>query len=113
MSFEILLTPSARRMFLEIDDRRIRRVLSDRIDGLAESPEQQGKPLRAELAGYRSLRAAGRHRILYRVDGERVVVFVVAIGRRKDGSRRDVYKLAQRLVKLGLLDDADEHPKTD
>lgn len=30
-----------------------------RIDGLAEEPEKQGKPLTGELAGYRSLRAAG------------------------------------------------------
>ena len=105
MTYEIFLTPTARRMLLSIEDRRIQRVLAERIDGLAESPEQQGKALRAELAGYRSLRAAGRHRVLFRVDGSRVVVVVVAVGRRKQGAKRDVYELAKRLIKLGLLDE--------
>lgn len=104
MRFEVRLTPTARRMLLAIEDRRIRRVLSERIDGLAASPEQQGKALRSELNGYRSLRAAGRHRILYKVMGDQVLVVVVAVGQRKEGGRRDVYALAKRLMRLGLLE---------
>ena len=39
-----------------IPDQRIRRLISQRVD-LAASPEQQGKPLVGELAGFRSVRA--------------------------------------------------------
>ena len=39
---------------------RVKRVISQRVDQLAETPEQQGKPLVGELAGFRSIRAVGR-----------------------------------------------------
>jgi len=38
-----------------IPDQRLRRLISQRVDQLAESPEQQGKPLVGELAGFRRL----------------------------------------------------------
>jgi mRNA interferase RelE/StbE len=57
-----------------------------------------------ERAGYRSLRAVGqRYRILYKVEAHRVIVSIVALGIRKDGDKADVYELAKRLVRLGLL----------
>ena len=87
-----------------ITDRRVRELIQARIRGLANEPEKQGKALGEELAGYRSVRAAGqRYRILYRVERDKVVVLVVAVGIRKEGSRADVYEAARRLVRLGLL----------
>ena len=66
--------------------------------------EKQGYSLTGELAGYRSLRAVGqRYRIIYRLEKNRIVVLVVATGIRKDGDKRDIYTLAQKLVRLGLL----------
>jgi mRNA interferase RelE/StbE len=57
-----------------------------------------------ERAGYRSLRAVGqRYRILYKVEAHRVIVSIVALGIRKDGDKADVYELAKRPVRLGLL----------
>lgn len=57
-----------------------------------------------EFQGLRSLRAVGqRYRIIYRVDRGRVVVLVVAMGIRKEGSRKDVYELARKLIRLRLL----------
>ena len=104
MIYQVLLTPAALSMLEGISDRRIQEKIRDRIDGLAQEPEKQGKPLVDELAGFRSLRAAGqRYRILYRVDRDRVLVLVVAVGIRKQGSRVDIYALARRLVRLGLL----------
>jgi mRNA interferase RelE/StbE len=74
------------------------------VDQLAESPEQQGKPLVAELAGFRSVRAVGqRYRIVYRVERREVVVVIVAVGRRKARDRNDIYELAKKLLRLGLL----------
>lgn len=90
-------------MLGEIADRRIRQTLYDRAKQLQEEPEKQGYPLQAELAGFRAVRAAGqRYRIIYSVDRGRVVVHVLAAGIRKEGSRSDIYALAQRLLRLKL-----------
>lgn len=100
----VVLTLTARAMLEAVTDRRTRERIRDRIDGLAAEPELQGKVLLGELKGYRSLRAAGqRYRIIYRVHQTHVEVLVVAIGRRAEGSREDIYRLAQRLLHLGLL----------
>lgn len=106
MSYSIIVRPSAIAMLKTISDRRIREKIDEKINGLANEPEKQGKELGGELEGYRSVRAVGqRYRIIYRIDGENVVVVVVALGIRKEGDKKDVYKLAQRLFKLGLLED--------
>ena len=104
MSWHVGLTPHARVMLEGIQDRRVREKIRDRIDGLAEEPEKQGKPLTGELTGYRSLRAVGqRYRIIYRIEGDRVLVLVMALGIRKEGSGKDIYVLAQKLLSLRLL----------
>ncbi len=103
--YRILLTPTARSMLAAIPDRRTRERIRDRIDGLVTEPDLQGKALLGELKGYRSLRAAGqRYRIIYRVHQTQVEVLVVAVGRRAEGSRQDIYRLAQRLLRLRLLE---------
>jgi mRNA interferase RelE/StbE len=103
--YRLGLTPTARSMLAAITDRRTRERVRDRIDGLAVDPELQGKALLGELKGYRTLRAAGqRYRIVYRVHQAHVEVLVVAVGRRAEGSREDIYRLAQRLLRLRLLD---------
>jgi mRNA interferase RelE/StbE len=88
-----------------ITDRRTPERVRDRIDGLPVDPDLQGKVLLGELKGYHSLRAAGqRFRIVYRVHQAHVEVLAVAIGRRAEGSREDIYRLAQRLLRLRLLE---------
>ena len=91
-------------MLEAIQDRRVRDKIRDRIDGLAEEPEKQGKPLTGELTGYRSLRAVGqRYRIIYRIEEGKVFVLVMALGIRREGSGKDIYVLAQKLLRLRLL----------
>src|SRR5574341_1165935 len=103
--YRVRLTPTAQAMLSAIKDRRVREAISDRIDRLAHDPEKQGKPLLGELTGLRSLRAVvQRYRIIFRVHERHVQVIVVAIGIRKEGDREDIYRLAQRLLRLGLLD---------
>jgi mRNA interferase RelE/StbE len=98
------ILPAAQDMVLKISDRRIQEKLLERMTALAADPELQGKPLGDELAGYRSVRAVGqRYRIIYRVERSAVVVMVVAAGIRKEGSREDVYRVAAKLIRLGLL----------
>ena len=91
-------------MVLDIADRRIQDKLLERMTALANDPELQGKPLGDDLAGYRSIRAVGqRYRIIYRVERSIVTVVVVAAGIRKEGSREDIYRVAEKLIRLGLL----------
>ena len=105
MTWKVALTPAARQMLEAISDRRIRRGVTERIEGLANEPEKQGKLLIGELEGVRSLRAVGqRYRILYRLEKQVVTVLVVAVGIRKAGSKKDIYTLARRLLRLRLLD---------
>jgi len=106
MSWRINITPTAMRMLTGITDRRIREKIVTVIDRLAEEPEEQGKAMLGELAGFRSVRAVGqRYRIIYTVKGEEIVVMVVAVGIRRDGARDDIYKLTKKLLRLGLLDE--------
>ncbi|MFN7639054.1 MAG: type II toxin-antitoxin system RelE family toxin [Pseudanabaena sp.] len=107
--YRIVIQPIAINLLREISDRRIRQKISDRIDKLKESSEMQGKPLLGELDGYYSVRAVGqRYRIIYAIEQAQVTVMIVALGIRKDGSKQDVYALAKKLLRLGLLDESDE-----
>ena len=104
MTYRIVLTPTALKLLEAISDRRVREQIRDRIDGLTHDPEQQGKPLGGELVGFRSLRAVGqRYRILYRVERSRILVIIVGVGLRKEGDRHDIYRLAQKLIRLRLI----------
>jgi mRNA interferase RelE/StbE len=106
VSWRITITPTAMRMLTGITDRRIRDKIVAVIDRLAEEPEKQGKAMLGELAGFRSIRAVGqRYRIIYTLKGEEIVVVVVAVGIRRDGARGDIYNLAKKLLRLGLLNE--------
>jgi len=104
LTYQLIITPRARAMLKAITDRRIREKLGSVIDSLEADPELRGKPLDDDLAGYRSVRAVGqRYRIIYRVERAMVTVVVVAAGIRKQGSREDIYRVAEKLIRLGLL----------
>ena len=55
------------------------------IDSLAEDP-YQGKKLKARLAGYLSLRI-GSYRLIYRILKDRLLIWVVDLG-----PRREIYR---------------------
>ncbi len=102
MKYKIEITQTAFKMLKGIQ-RDIRQKIEKRIDELSENPENQGKPLIGELTRFRSVHAAGRYRVLYLIDHERVIVVVVAVGIRKNGDKRDIYTLAKKIMKSGLL----------
>ena len=103
--WQIIILPIAEKQLAAIKDKRVQATISKRIDGLRSAPDEQGKPMIGELEGYRSVRAVGqRYRILYKVQAQEVIVIVVTVGMRKEGDRADVYALAKRLVRLGLLE---------
>ena len=104
MSWRIVITPTAMKMLSGIADRRVRGKIAAVIDRLGEEPEKQGKALLGELTGLRSIRAVGqRYRIIFKVVGTDIIVIVVAVGIRKDGGKDDIYNLAKKLFRLGLL----------
>jgi mRNA interferase RelE/StbE len=97
--YEIRLTPLAREMLDAVQDVREREKLRDRIEQLKIEPEKQGKALIDNLTGLRSVRAVGqRYRIVYRVNEDTVVVLIAGVGRRKDGDKKDIYRLLGKLL---------------
>ena len=101
--WRIIVAPAALKMLLGVKDGREQKLLRKRISALAEDPDKQGKALWDELAGYRTVRAVGqRYRIIYKIEDDRVLVYVVFLGRRKQGSKHDVYELARKLFRNDL-----------
>lgn len=99
--YHIQLTPLALEMLAAVKDRREQEKLRDRIDQLKIEPEKQGKALVDNLSGFRSIRAVGqRYRIVYKVEQDKVVVVVVGIGRRKEGDKKDIYAILEKLLDL-------------
>jgi mRNA-degrading endonuclease RelE of RelBE toxin-antitoxin system len=49
----------------------------------------KGKMLVKDLSGFRSIHAAGRYRIIYKVDKHTVIIYVLATGIRKQGDKKD------------------------
>ena len=103
--WEVALTANAQKQLTAIRDQRVQEQLKASLRRLEYNPDIQGKPMRDELAGYRSVRAVGqRYRIIYRVEEERVIVLVVTVGLRKEGDKKGAYELAKKLLRMGLLD---------
>ncbi|WP_445248749.1 type II toxin-antitoxin system RelE family toxin [Microcoleus sp. OTE_8_concoct_300] len=99
IEYEIQLTPLALEMLEAVKDRREQEKLRDRIDKLKVEPQKQGKALVDNLSGFRSIRAVGqRYRIVYQVEQDRVLVVVVGLGRRKDGDKKDIYTILEKLL---------------
>lgn len=88
------------------------RGLYQKMDSLRQAdPRKAGKALVGPFQGFRRL-TYGRFRAIFVVTEERLVsgvhvfhvkVTVVAVGIRKDRDKHDVYKVAKKLVELGLL----------
>lgn len=104
MKYRIRITETCLRLILRIPDRKIQRSILDRIQKLSDEPEKQGKRLVRDLSGFRSVHAAGRYRVLYKIDKRTVIVYVLAAGIRKEGDKKDIYEIAKKLLDAGLLD---------
>ncbi|RYX91935.1 type II toxin-antitoxin system RelE/ParE family toxin [bacterium] len=91
-------------MLKNIKDLRIRKKVIETIDSLEYEPDKKGKPMIDDLIGFKSIRSVGqRYRVLYKIDQDKIIVFVVALGIRKDGDKKDIYSLAKKLIKQGLI----------
>lgn len=102
--YHVQISPFARKVLSKFD-KGAQRLLADAIDSLAIEPKKKGKPLHDELASYWSIRTKGqRYRVLYHIEDEIVTVTIMMMGIRREGDKKDVYALAKKLVKAGLLD---------
>ena len=104
MKYSILITDTYLRLIEKIPDKKIQRSILDRIQKLSDEPENQGKKLVKDLAGFRSVHAAGRYRIIYKIEKRTVIIYVLAAGIRKEGDKKDIYKIAKKLLDAGLMD---------
>ena len=111
MKYEILITDTCIALIEKIPDKKIQRTILSRIEGLSDEPDKQGKMLVKELSGFRSIHAAGRYRIIYKVDKQTVIINILAVGIRKQGDKKDIYKITRKLLKAGLLDLETDKPK--
>ncbi len=101
---QIIITPLAEKQLACISDRRIQQGIERAIESLEVNPDIKGKALIGPLSGCRSVRAvAQRYRVIYKINYEQETVFIVALGIRKEGDRADIYALATKLVKAGIL----------
>lgn len=97
MTFEVIFTAEVDRDLEAISDMRTRNAIIRKALGLDTEPDKQGKPLGRDLSSYRSVRAAGqRYRVIYQVATLEGVVTVVVVGIRKEGDRRDAYRVASK-----------------
>ncbi len=103
MIYKVIITDVCLSLIEKIPDKRIQSKIIDRIEGLETEPEKQGKMLVQKLAGFRSVHAAGRYRIVYKVDQDSRTIWALAAGIRKEGDQKDIYKVAKKLLNLGLL----------
>jgi mRNA interferase RelE/StbE len=104
LKYRVLITDTCLRLIEKILDKKIQLSILDRIQKLSEKPEEQGKKLVKDLAGFRSVHAAGRYRIIYKTDKRTVIIYVLAAGIRKEGDKKDIYKIAKKLLDAGLMD---------
>ena len=97
--YRVRLTKQAEKLFNQIKDSREQKILLKKLEKLKQNPERQGKALTRELSNYRSIRAVGqRYRIVYQIKEEQVLVLVIAIGRRKEGDKKDIYTVTKKLL---------------
>ena len=97
--YRIIVSPTAAKMIQAIRDRRVQRQVLEKIKGLENDPEDQGRALLDEFAGRRRIPAAGRYRVIYSVQRLRRVVAVLAVGVRRQGGRDDIYRTLARLIR--------------
>lgn len=93
---------------------KVRRGLLDKVNELrnAEDPSAVHKPLTGPLQGYHRI-TYSRYRAVYSVEKETLAsgdilhhfkIRFVAVGIRKESDKKDVYRLAKKLLELGLID---------
>ena len=83
--YKTLIKPSAVKEIEAIPQKKIRQQIVLRIRQLAENPRPPGSK---KLSGYDRYRIRqGVYRIIYAIEDDKLVVYVIKVGHRKDAYR--------------------------
>ena len=91
MGWKVIYHDSVKADLRELGNARAQKILraiEERI--INGEPDKSGKPLSGNLVGYRRIRT-GDTRIVYKIVENRIHIFIIAIGNRRDD---EVYDLA-------------------
>ena len=94
--------------------KKVRRGILDKAAELHGGIQSQSlhKPLTGPLQGYFRI-CYSRYRAIYKVEIsvlpdkqkiERVIILFVATGIRREGDKKDIYRIAEKLLRLGILE---------
>ncbi|MGS0740926.1 type II toxin-antitoxin system RelE family toxin [Glaciimonas sp. GG7] len=89
MTWTIIYQPEVEQDLLSLgrtEARTILKVIEERI--AQGEPDKCGKRLVGDLSGCRRIRT-GQTRIVYRIDGERIEVLIIAVGMRRNNEIYD------------------------
>lgn len=95
MSWKIIYHPDVEEDMERVGSSAARRIMRAIDEKLTTSPLQFGAPLSGNLAEFRKLRI-GDYRVVYQVVQKRVIVFVLAVGPRRD---KEIYNTALKRPK--------------
>jgi len=96
LKYGILITDTFLNLIDKIADKKIQRRVLDRIEKLSDEPEKQGKRLVKDLTGFCSVHVFKRYRIIYRIEEKTVTIYVLAVGIRREGDKKDIYAIAKK-----------------
>ena len=93
---QVLYKIKVHRKVITEDSKRFNDLTREKIkrkckELLSHAPDTVGEPLQFALKGYRKLKIFDEYRIIYRVEKESVLVFILAVGIRRDD---EVYREA-------------------
>lgn len=97
MNYQIFYSPDSVKDIGRLDKRQkdlIRKVILK----VSQFP-LIGKPLRDEFSGFYSQRTS-RFRIIYTINNEKQRIDIHRIGLRKEGSKKDIYKLFEKYIRV-------------
>lgn len=90
MSWTVLYHPEVAEDLESVGRSMARRILQAIDSKLRVAPDQFGASLSGNLSDFRKLRI-GDYRVVYQVHHDRVIVFVLAVGPRRD---KEIYRQA-------------------
>ncbi len=84
-NYRVFITPSAAKEIEGLPTAKARRAVVARITALRDDPRPRGCTKLSGAAKYRVRQ--GRYRVLYTIEGDRLIVVVVRVAHRKDAYR--------------------------
>ncbi len=94
MNWEIIYHKDVNNDLESVGPSAARRIMQAIDEKLTRAPEKFGAPLSNNLKNFRKLRI-GDFRVVYQVFNKKVIVFVLAVGPRRD---KEIYRSASKRI---------------